>query len=1101
MTSSIEAYLRNTVLGFPLFQRIKGLIDGNLNTNFELEARLSKIRYISLKESADDETGWSLEDFNRLKNFLSKLGEPEVIHAIDYTRKSDNLRQTIQENLDGSERIYNIKKSPIFNSQQMDRIYGAKRDRDFKKEYGIKLSLAKETKEIETNEKLKNPDLVRVKHRYSWILEKFNVRFDLTQVIQTINGKNNDKYEVELEMIAPQLKEQKTKMTQEDLVSFVKIYHTFSKFVEDASKILHNSDNFYSYSSINSLTSFVNTKLDFDKSKERKTMKAKEIKKFASFDYPIETHISDEFFTKLRPLKSHDLREKHLMFGKVKYTVTPKAEGLRKFLVVYTNGVWLFNNTYGKTNYCLVYKTSDKEYEDWKNYVGTIIDGEDIKPDDEKEQYRKGNYPDIKHYYLPFDTLVFKGTDVRNGNLRDRQSYISIIKAIGNTDKLLIEEKPFYDLGPTLETMYEAIQKSTNHKNFSYETDGIVFTPINEEYNPQNDIYEQKKLEIHPEILKWKPLDKISIDFQIEINVNSIKLLTSNGPNPPVEFKGDDRDTFDASSQIDTHHPLFNEIKNGDIVEFGVKFVEGNMVKNNDDKIVLVPFRIRYDKTFANGKNTAKDVWEDINSPIELETLLGKDDTLLRQYHNDVKRDLFKNIKGNQRTGSHLIDIGAGRGGDLIKYKVGHFTKILAIEPYEPNYKEFLERLSQSKNSDIRPIVNTLMCGGEDYQLILQTVKETFGDELGKAPLTISMMLSLSFFWLHGADKLYQLANTINLIKEAFYAAGGKTGELRFIFLTIEGERTYNLLTANDNYVKLNNTTISYFPEQETVLINIPDSIVTDQEEGLVNLFQFRNLTNMDVVYEKDASGNKMLSSAELTITSLYVYGEYIINNSAFSIYPNKKDIVNDEDNKDEIIALDSIQTPKKRSRSPSPSRVKTPAVETIFDKLEKLELVVPEELRNQDDSTNDYLKLSIKTGYVDDEGYYVPSESNSTLFECIIKYFNPEAPYIPMNEVVKYRNEMALSIRNTNPFDNANRSIFVSAGKGFLKEVSVNKPDAVSWISSDNELPPPYVVWIPDTIGVNLKINGENYYTTRISNELETIVLKYENKHYKLKI
>jgi hypothetical protein len=95
----------------------------------------------------------------------------------------------------------------------------------------------------------------------------------------------------------------------------------------------------------------------------------------------------------------------------------------------------------------------------------------------------------------------------------------------------------------------------------------------------------------------------------------------------------------------------------------------------------------------------------------------------------------------------------------------------------------------------------------------------------------------------------------------------------------------------------------------------------------------------------------------------------------------------------------------------------------------------------------------------------------------------------------------MALSIRNTNPFDNVGRSIFVSAGKGFLKEVSVNKPDAVSWISSDNELPPPYLVWIPDMIGVNLRVNGEDYLTTRISNELGTIVLKYENKHYRLKV
>jgi hypothetical protein len=225
-----------------------------------------------------------------------------------------------------------------------------------------------------------------------------------------------------------------------------------------------------------------------------------------------------------------------------------------------------------------------------------------------------------------------------------------------------------------------------------------------------------------------------------------------------------------------------------------------------------------------------------------------------------------------------------------------------------------------------------------------------------------------------------------------------------------------------------------------------------------------------------------MLSPAELSITSLYVYGEYIINNGTFNIYESFKE----SRKQDKIINLEKVQTPKRRSRTPSPVKVpkelKTPEYETVFDKLDKLEMVIPEELKTLEEK-EETLKLSIKTGYVDDEGYYVPSESNSSLFECIIKYFNPEAPYVPMNEVIKYRNEMALSIRNTNPFDNAERSIFVSAGKGFLKDVSVNKTDAVSWIASDNELSPPYLVWIPDTIGVNLQVNGENYLTTRISN------------------
>jgi hypothetical protein len=390
----------------------------------------------------------------------------------------------------------------------------------------------------------------------------------------------------------------------------------------------------------------------------------------------------------------------------------------------------------------------------------------------------------------------------------------------------------------------------------------------------------------------------------------------------------------------------------------------------------------------------------------------------------------------------------------------------------------------------------TLQAGGEEYENIIAATRATFGNDFGRKPLYISMMLSLSFFW-KSREMLEQLANTINLIKDEYYRSipKGSKNQIKFLFFTIEGERTLKFFEEHDNSAVLNGVIMNY--KDDVVYIDIRGSIVENQTEYIVKLKELFAITDMKLKYEKSANHEKLLSENEKKLTSLYVYGEYIINNSTFNIYESIKE----SRKQDKIINLEKVQTPKRRSRTPSPTRPKTPVVETIFDKLENIELPIPEELRNQDNSKEETLKLSIKTGYVDDEGYYVPSESNSSLFECIIKYFNPEAPYVPMNEVIKYRNEMALSIRNTNPFDNANRSIFVSAGKGFLKDVSVNKTDAVTWIASDNELPPPYLVWIPDTIGVNLKVNGENYLTTRISNELETIVLKYENKHYRVKI
>ena len=75
--TSVQEFFKNVVLGYQFFQKIRGLIDANPNTNFELEARINKIRYISKPEEQYD-TGWDLADFNRLKTFLMNFVEDKV---------------------------------------------------------------------------------------------------------------------------------------------------------------------------------------------------------------------------------------------------------------------------------------------------------------------------------------------------------------------------------------------------------------------------------------------------------------------------------------------------------------------------------------------------------------------------------------------------------------------------------------------------------------------------------------------------------------------------------------------------------------------------------------------------------------------------------------------------------------------------------------------------------------------------------------------------------------------------------------------------------------------------------------------------------------
>ena len=117
----------------------------------------------------------------------------------------------------------------------------------------------------------------------------------------------------------------------------------------------------------------------------------------------------------------------------------------------------------------------------------------------------------------------------------------------------------------------------------------------------------------------------------------------------------------------------------------------------------------------------------------------------------------------------------------------------------------------------------------------------------------------------------------------------------------------------------------------------------------------------------------------------------------------------------------------------------------------------------------------------------------HNTLFFALFKAFNPEVKETDIlpSYVLLYRKEITESIEKINPFDLEGRTIFESAGNGFLKDISENIEYAKQWIFSDNELSPDYISWIPDVIGSNLNVNGVVYETTIPTNGF--IELDYE--------
>jgi hypothetical protein len=772
-------------------------------------------------------TPLSFKEYMRGENYLNeKYGEPIIEESEDIKSKS-GIRRTTKSNPDGSFEISTIRKNDVIRPQ-----YDLNID--------LKISLATE-ETFPNNIELPDVEISRTKSRKSWTDYGQGVRFDLTKVTQVLDTKGPEtRYEVEIEMVNPILEKRNKPLTQTEAIEFRKAFRNLGQQSAELRKVMQDTDLPYVNSNRNKLIDFIHQNVDASK-------------------YWTDTRtpgdgVLIDFSVRARNIKREDLTYRGL-FNKIGYSVTCKAEGLRKFLVIHETGLWIVF----PGEFCKVARFEDLPF-GWRKYVNTILDGEDIPVENRLA------YKEAKHYYLPFDTLVFAGRNVMNEPLEKRIQYAATIRSqgivtIGGRASLVMEEKPFYFFKDGPESFYNSITKIFRFIEMSanYKTDGLMFTPNNSPYNPQTGRYyhgNARVLSKQPDVCKWKPFDEMTVDLAYYDGSKRQLKTTRN-----KDFEGTDKFPFDVDTQVDWYSSMFNSIQNGTILEFEPK-------KNQEGIIILHPKRIRTDKATPNSIETARDVWNDINSPIPVETLLGESMQLLRMYHNNIKFEILtKNIVPN----SHLIDIGSGAGGDLNKWMKGKYSKILAIEPNEIHIKEFKSRLENYPDKDK---IALLKSGGEETTKIMNAVVETFGEELGDKPVYISMMLSLSFFF--GEKRMLKgLCETLLSIK-SLVREKNPLQEVHFLFFTIEESRELSLFEKYNNFIDFPGVKIRYNPETEKVFINFPDSqtILGEQEEYLVKLDEMFGILEGEVEYLKDADGNKeLLSKYEKEFSSMYVYG------------------------------------------------------------------------------------------------------------------------------------------------------------------------------------------------------------------------------------
>lgn len=174
--------------------------------------------------------------------------------------------------------------------------------------------------------------------------------------------------------------------------------------------------------------------------------------------------------------------------------------------------------------------------------------------------------------YYVFDILFYKGKDIRKLKFSER---LEILKTIPG---LILKE---YWYGNTKKDFYEIKNKFIKDMKIGGKVDGIIFTPDSDYY---------------AKVLKWKPINLLSIDFKIhKILPNTFQLLLS-----------DDKTIYTTTtvSQKD-----FNRYKDCTVVEFIYK-----------DK--FIPIRERPDKEHSNYITVINSNFKQIQNPINMRKLL-----------------------------------------------------------------------------------------------------------------------------------------------------------------------------------------------------------------------------------------------------------------------------------------------------------------------------------------------------------------------------------------------------------------------------------------------------------------------------------------------
>lgn len=422
--------------------------------------------------------------------------------------------------------------------------------------------------------------------------------------------------------------------------------------------------------------------------------------------------------------------------------------------------------------------------------------------------------------FYAFDIIQYDGVNIATNPFKMRLE--SLQKLAGIWDILKIKEFKLL----TEDNYANVIQETIKSTNKDYEMDGVIFTSANAKY----------KL---TKFYKWKDINNMTIDFtakkcppkllgispyvsksgfDLYILFSGIatkeykKLNLSKIQYYNTMFLNIDRDYFpvqfapsDNSLAYLYWHPQSGENIDGKVIElrYITKSSEWDLVRVRNDRVD----DFKKKKYFGNHYKVAELIWRNYSNPLTIDILCSKykdllsdfyfkkhdseDHKAIRKFNNMVKNELIKRYSNQAPTDSWAIDLGCGKGQDLLKYaSADNISNVLFIDSNENNLCNVIERKNTFVSSKTMGSLGVFI---QNLNLLdscesnLERIKKSFPFLQRNKVRLIVCNFAIHYF----CQSVEKIDNLVNLINSLLSPNG------RFIFTCLHGEKVYELLYAN----------------------------------------------------------------------------------------------------------------------------------------------------------------------------------------------------------------------------------------------------------------------------------------------------------------